>query len=474
MLWACVLLPSLALDTAHRSRAPSARPFALVTGRAQQRRLIAVDARARATGLEPGQRLTEAEAICRDLATAEHDPEQVRASLNLIAAWAYRYSAEVRLDPPRAVMLEAEHSLGLFGPWPHFEASLRGDLDALGFHHRIALAPTPRAARVLSGTRDVAVVVSESDLTRALAGIPVTRANLPEAAAEALTGMGIRTLGAVLALPRAALQRRFGKGLIEALDLLLGQRPDTLTAYQPPDRFDARIDFGCEINHHQGLLFPLRRMLGDLAAHLAARDGGVERFVIRCVHMDAAPSDLRIGLLSPERDAQALFDVAKLRLEQLRLPAPVLELEIHADRLPPFIPESVDLLDARTANTLPWPQLIERLRARLGEEAVYGLRADPDPRPECAWMRAVDPSPTSLTPPATWPRRPTWLLSRPILLRGPAPRVLAGPERLETGWWDGDEVRRDYYVLELADGQRAWAFCAPGEHGPFMLHGWFA
>jgi protein ImuB len=52
--------------------------------------------------------------------------------------------------------------------------------------------------------------------------------------------------------------------------------------------------------------------------------------------------------------------------------------------------------------------------------------------------------------------------------------VLAGPERIETGWWDGGDVQRDYYVLETAEGQRAWAFCAPGETGSFMLHGWFA
>jgi protein ImuB len=52
--------------------------------------------------------------------------------------------------------------------------------------------------------------------------------------------------------------------------------------------------------------------------------------------------------------------------------------------------------------------------------------------------------------------------------------VLAGPERLETGWWDGEDARRDYYILELATGQRAWAFCPVNEPGVWMLHGWFA
>ncbi|MGH8151922.1 MAG: Y-family DNA polymerase [Rhodanobacteraceae bacterium] len=471
MLWACVLLPSLALDTALRGRAPSDRPFALITGSTQQRRLVAVDAHARAAGLAPGQRLAEAEAVCRNLLTADYDPDRARASLSLIAAWTYRYSSEVLIDPPRAVILEVERSFGLFGAWPAIEARLRGGLDALGFRHRIALAPTPRAARVLARVRDGAAVAPCDDLPRALAPIPIARAGLPAEAAATLADMGIRTLGAVLALPRAALQRRFGKTLVEAIELLLGSRPDTLAAYRPPDRFDARIEFGFEVKHHQGLLFPLRRMLGDLAAYLAARDGGVQRFTIRFVHADAAPTDLAIGLLAPEREASALFEVTKLRLEQTRLPAPVLELEIHADALPPFVPEGADLLDTRAANALPWPQLVDRLRARLGEGAVYGLRADPDPRPERAWAHSGDSTPDESI---ALPTRPTWLLPRPIPLRGPTPKVLAGPERLETGWWDGGDVRRDYYVLELATGQRAWAFSPPGERGPFMLHGWFA
>lgn len=471
MLWACVLLPSLALDTALRGREPPDRPFALVAGTAQQRRLIAVDPHARGAGLAPGQRLAEAEAVCRNLLTAEHDPDDTRASLALTAAWAYGYGPQVLIDPPRAVILEVGRSFGLFGPWPQLETHLRADLVGLGFHHRIALAPTPRAARVLAGICDGATVLTTEDLPYALAPVPVTRAGLPPDAAGTLARMSIRTLGAVLALPRAALQRRFGKSLIEALDLLLGHKPDALAMYQPPDRFDVKFDFGYEVKHQQGLLFPLRRMLDDLAAYLAARDGGVQRFVIRCLHASKTPTDINIGLLAPERAASALFEVTKLRLEQTTLPAPVLELELHADALPPFMPESADLLDARAANVLPWPQLVERLRARLGEDAVYGLRADPDPRPERACVRDSNGEKSARLP---LPRRPTWLLPRPIPLRGHAPRILAGPERLETGWWDGGDLRRDYYVLELPTGQRAWAFCAPGERGPFMLHGWFA
>ena len=59
--------------------------------------------------------------------------------------------------------------------------------------------------------------------------------------------------------------------------------------------------------------------------------------------------------------------------------------------------------------------------------------------------------------------------------REAAPYVLAGPERIESGWWDGGDVRRDYYLVETSQGQRAWAFLPAGaSDGAWMLHGWFA
>lgn len=471
MSWACVLLPSLALDGALRHRPPVGQPFALVAGSAQQRRLVAVNQPARNAGLHPGQRLAEAEAVCRNLLTAEHDPRRLASDLALVAAWAYGYSSEVALAPPRAIVLEVGKSFHLFGAWPDLAARLRAELAALGFRQRIALAPNPCAARVLAGVQDAACVTTADALRCALASIPVARAGLPDDAAAALPGMGLRNLGQLLALPRAALQRRCGEALVVALDRLLGQRPHAFTPWRPADRFEGHVELAFEITNHATLLFPLKRLLGDLAAYVAARDGGVQRFVVRFGHEHAAPTDITFGLVSPQREAAALLDVVKLRLERTTLAKPVVALDVIAESLPPFVPAGRDLFDARPAHAVPWDQLRERLRARLGDDAVHGLAVDPDPRPERASLpdgKIADDAAPALPP------RPTWLLARPIPLRGPAPRVIAGPERLETGWWDGGDIRRDYYVLELANGQRAWGFTAPGERGPFMLHGWFA
>jgi protein ImuB len=153
----------------------------------------------------------------------------------------------------------------------------------------------------------------------------------------------------------------------------------------------------------------------------------------------------------------------------VRLPAATRALRLVADELPTFVPAGRDLFDTRPQQAVPWEQLRERLRARLGDDAVHGIGLQADHRPERATGEMM---PRELPP--QLPHRPGWLLHRPIPLRDSRFEILSGPERIESGWWDDGDARRDYYVIRTAHGQRAWAFCAPGERGPFLLHGWFA
>lgn len=477
MLWACILLPHLALDGVFRRR-PDTGPLVLVDGTDHTRCIAAANASAREAGLRIGQRLSAAQALLAQFEALPYDAAAVDRWHRFLAAVAYRYSAEVSLLP-HAIVLEVSYSMALFGPWPRFESLLRADFTALGFRHRIAAAPSAHAAYVLAGVSDGQAVLTRETLLRALGRIPLERSRLPAAAVEALPGMGIRSLGQLLKLPRDGLRRRFGAELLGALDRLTGDLPSGLDNYRPPDVFDLRIELQHEVENTAALVFPLRRMTADLAAYLAGRDGGVQRFVLRLEHREDAYSDVHVGLLAPEREAALLFEFARARLEQLQLPAPVLAVRLLARELPAFVPTGRDLFDTRPANALPIEQLRERLRARLGDGAVQHLGSTTDPRPERAQSVIAQP----LTRPArdaqadAWREpnpRPTWLLSRPIPLRDAVPHILAGPERLETGWWDGATVRRDYYVIRTSQGQHAWAFCAPGEQGGWMLQGWFA
>lgn len=475
MRWACIFLPQLALDGLLRHADDPLAPAALVHGPVQKRTLFAVNPAAREAGLRPGMTVAAAQALGVRYRACEHDPRESERLRQLLASWAYRYSSQVSLDLPHALVLEIGQSRRLFGEWPELERRLRDELTALGFRHRIVAAPNPHAARVLANVHD-SLGIDTHALPTALGQLPIERCGLPREISEAFTRMGLRRLRQVLELPRSSMVRRFPPSLLEHLDRLCGDSAPALAWYRPPESFKARIEFEYEVESSQSLLFPLRRLTSDLAAFLASHDGGVQRFSLWLEHERVADSEVVVGLLAPEREAAMLFELARGRIEQARVPAAVRGMRLVASELPPFVPAARDLFDTRPQQAVPWSQLRERLRARLGDAAVQGIGWRADHRPECIVAGADD------TLPATAPpgRRPGWLLKQPMPLHDRQLRVLAGPERIESGWWDGGDVRRDYYLVETSQGQQAWVFCIADEDAPsprvdaLMLQGWFA
>ena len=477
MLWACILLPQLAMDGVLRHRDDPDAPLALLSGPPHRQVLQAVNPAARALGLKPGQTLTAAQALVSHFATAPYDRAAIERWHRFLAAWAYRYSAQVSLHYPRCLLLEVRSGLRLFGPWSTLQDKLREELTQLGFQHRITAAPNPAAARVLANVHDGLAVTDPHELHERLAPVPVERLGLSREIATALNRMGVRQLRQLLALPRDSVARRFPAELLVHLDTLFERRPLALDFYRPPDEFDERIELNFEVASHQALLFPLRHLITDLTACLSGRDSGVQRFMLHLEHRQPtdgrlAATQMPVGLLTPERDPAVLFELTRARLERVELKAPVTALRLVARELPTFIPQGPQLLDEQREGSLPWDQLHERLRARLGDGAVQGLSAAADHRPEHAWQTRASPRPASL--PASG-LRPGWLLLEPQSLRPKQVRIVAGPERIESGWWDGGDIRRDYYVVETRSGQRGWAFRPVGA-GPdtLLLQGWFA
>jgi protein ImuB len=147
--------------------------------------------------------------------------------------------------------------------------------------------------------------------------------------------------------------------------------------------------------------------------------------------------------------------------------------------------------------------LAERLSARIGDEAVHGVMTVAEHRPQYAWQRrnAFDAVPHCANMPGyeshahtpQWLadiqrtnslvlRRPLWMLQTPEQLemvqgvpcyRGRL-KILDGPERLETGWWDDNSIARDYFVASNPRGVHLWIYRDRGkENGSWYLHGMF-
>ena len=469
MQWAAIVLPDLALDAIRRTGANPDAPLALIEGPPQRRVIQACTVAASKAGVRPGQALAAARALLPTLIALDDDIARTDTLRDLLVAWAYRYSGEVALLAPDVLVLEVGGSLTLFGPWPSFEQRLRADLSALGITHRMALAPLPRAAVVFAEHHDGFAVTGANPMRQALRHVPLVHARLPDGT-EWFATLGLHRLGDVFALPRAGIARRCGAAFIEYLDRLQGNAPDPLPRYRPPDQFEAKVEFDAPLRSMEGLLFPLRRLINDLCVFLAARDGGVDAIEVVFAHDECAPTTITLRTPAPERDAAQWLGLVRLRMEHLSLPAPVAGVGVIARALPPFVPVIGGLFDLGVTAALTWPQLVARLQARMGDGALKTFFPTADHRPEKAWTTNATAAVLLDTGP-----RPLWLLPRPMPLRDRAPQIESGPERIESGWWEGSEARRDYYVLETSLGQYAWAFRPPGvTEGPWLLHGWFA
>lgn len=489
MYWLAVHLPLLPLDLLRRRGFDARQPLAVTDGEGPRPRIVMANAAAMQRGVRPGLALPAARALAPELEAQPRDRNEETAAVQRVAACAYGFSSMVSLDGHSA-WLEIGASLRLFGSVHAMRKNFMKEIQDIDIHCLMASAPTPSAAGLLARC-GVDADVGESELQRILGRLPLERTPLPTDTLEALRGAGLRSVGDLARLPRAGLTRRYSRAVTDWLDRLFGHVAEPLPAWRPPARFDSRIELPSEVESSETLRFPLRRLAGELVAFLAGRDGGVERFEMLFEHHDHV-TRVPIGLLTPTRDVAALIEMAEGRLARLTLPAPVRAIALQATDLPPLLPEARDLFGTRSAPSLPLPRLIERLCAKLGEDAVCGVEALADHRPERAWRAAAN-SPQSAKDTKiakkeasslaffadnfsfsaanqSSPERPLWLLERPEPVRPGSFQVLSGPERIESGWWDDGDLRRDYYVARDAAGRRCWLF---RDRGGWFLHGLF-
>src|SRR5688572_7907820 len=384
---------------------------------------------------------------------AIHFPSLPPSALAPIAAWACQFTPKVSLEPPQELLLEVQGSLRLFNGFDGLEKRLTVGLGELGYGFSLATAATARAALWRARGEGAALETLP---------VEVTRFDV-----EFLRSIGIATLGELLSLPRPGLGQRCGARVLEELDWALGAAPEPRAFFTPPPRFEAKLELPAEVEHAEGLVFGAQRLLAQLAGLLAARHEGVRGF--RLFLEGEQCTLVEVGLASVTRDAERLAHVLRERLSRLVLIEPVKEIRLEAGDFSPLPGTSVGMFGDPAGEAEDWARLVERLRARLGHAAVYGLAVEPDHRPEYAWRRIEPGEWDPREAPAPGPR-PLWLLEPRKLQEGEfAP--LVGPERIESGWWDGDDARRDYFIARLPNESLAWVYREAGE---WYLHGLFA
>lgn len=475
--WAALCLPRLPLESFLRASS-TAEPWAV----AENRHVVDCNATAFAQGVRPRMARAAAAALAPCLRFHERDAAAERFALEGVAAWAGRFTPNVALAGGGAgaggLLLEVSGSLKLFGSATHIACGLAHGAGEMGYTACPASAPTAHGAWLLARGGSPSSCLSLGDLERRLQPLPVEVLDCDARTLATLEGVGVRTIGEVLALPRAGLARRFGRELREALDRALGTLADPREFFMPPERFYAGLELPAEVRESEALLFALRRLLVQLGGFLAARDGGVQRLRIELFHKETR-TDVEIGLVRPGRDTGHFAMLVREKLSGLALKQPVRRIALAADDILSIAHENLDLLDDTLKRRGDWQGLIERLRARLGNRAVTGIAMDAGHRPETAW-RVTEPGESGAT--LEFGTRPLWLLQQPKRLEevGSAPHcdgplaLLAGPERIESGWWDGRDAARDYFVARARTESLLWIYRERGiKQGHWYLHGIF-
>jgi protein ImuB len=243
-----------------------------------------------------------------------------------------------------------------------------------------------------------------------------------------------------------------------------------------PERFDEQHELPVETAVLSGVQPVLERLLANLGVFLRVRAAGVAGLRLDLLHRHRAPTRIRIGLVRPAGDAAHLSGLVAERLARERLPAPVIALRLRTGVLLPLALRDARLFErGQSADPEATARLLDRLRARLGQDAVFGVCPVPEHRPERAW-RIAEPGGTTPLPgqwPVTRPERPLWMLVEPQPFDGWEGTLVTGPERIETGWWDGHDIRRDYYVALTRSGVRLWLFRERPPGRGWFLHGVF-
>ncbi|HUO79195.1 MAG TPA: DNA polymerase Y family protein [Steroidobacteraceae bacterium] len=484
-LWLAVRLPLLPLVALPRG---AGGPWAVVADAGAVRLVVAANAAAARFGVAAGQKPNAARALAPGLGLAERDPPREARHLELLARWATSLTPVVSLEPPDGLLLEVQGSLRLFGGIDALMRHAAAGLDARRETFALAAAPTPRAAAWFARAAHGTVVESAATLAGALGRLPLAVTGWPARTLEDCARLGLATLGELRRLPRDGLARRFEPALLGALDEAFGLAPAPRRRHVAPERFEERLEPAAELESVAALEPWCGRLLERLGEFLKVRDAGVAALAFTLVHRDRRPSCVRLGRALPAADAAEWRGLLSERLGQLRLPAPVRALVLRSGVAVPVAGASGTLPGLGSgAAAAQAGLLLDRLRARLGETAVSGVRLVPEHRPEAAFRR-VRPEPAAARAAAgaaALPAapRPLWLLAapEPLALESGLPcragtlALESGPERIESGWWDGVPVARDYYVARTAQGVRLWIFRSREACGPrrWFLHGVF-
>jgi len=522
-----VWLPMWPIERLERRKpgsVPKAEPFALVEKGAHGLRITAVNSAAAKAGVAVGAALPDVRAALPTLIVRPSEAVNDAEALLVLARWLGCYGPATNIDGPDGAWIDVTGVPHLFGGETQLCADLAARFARLGITARIGMAGTLGAAHALarfgvgSSKRPWAIAAS-GDAKTALHDLPVSSLRLAPEAVRLLTRLGLKRIGQLYGIPRAALAARFraamrkdGRATADAaaaelllrLDQALGVMREPRPPLLPPPLALSRFAFSEPLLTAEGVEQALERLADDLMEKLAEQGLGARRFRLALYRTDGTVAEAIVGTSRPCRNPIHVRRLMIERLAGLDAGFGIDVVTLEAAHLASVEDAQIGLEAAGTAGGDDIAALVDRLVNHLGSARVRSWSAQASHIPERAeiWRPTMDvhlETTQEQMPPTTrdgvmlkeaahgailrhLPRRPQVLLAPPepiaviaevpegapqqFIWRRVSRRIVRseGPERIAPEWWrhigsaGSSPGTRDYYRLEDVTGARYWVF----------------
>jgi error-prone DNA polymerase len=432
-------------------------------------------------GIREGMTLAQGRALFPKLEVVFQHDEAEAAALESLAAFAYRFTPDVRLWRPNVLLLDITGCERLHGSEEALMSKLAEGFSHLHYSTHMATADNATAALTLAMANRAALTLPGHG-DEVFTDLPMAALRLSDRSERELYDLGINRIGQLLALPTSTLPHRFGADVTERLRQLRGELYEDFEAWKPVSFIRERLDFTGPTNQYSALLFVLRQAATFMAERLAAASSGARRLEARFVCSDGADLEFALDTARPTADARGIAALMTSRFERLDTGERWFEaFELVVPSHEPLQLQQRDLFepDGGVASS-DFLRLLDELTGRLGKQAVARAVLTDHPHPRLGYRYVPFQSKEAGSEKPPIPGRPPriergdyvaiacelkqlpawWELAEDRdgpQLRGQSLVVISGPERLTHG------EPTDYFTVETPDGARLWVSFVAGQ-----------
>lgn len=466
-LWIFIHFPQLQLDLLERSN-DTASETAVININSNQ--ICQLNQQAKQAGVKKGMGLASASLMHPQLCLKEYDANIEEQYLTQLANQLYIITSDIVIHAPQSIVLRVQNMLHLYGGLDQYWRVIQQCLNKNRLNYNYASAYSFQAAKLLALNKVKLITDDESTLAKVLNSCSLQYSGIDNKDLAKLERVGIRHYVDLLNIPTADLANRISKFSMSLVNQLLGKQGARVSFYHPPEQYKNALELLYDIANSDKLLPVIEKMLDDLSSYLYLRNARTLSIKVHYKQREHPELIHTYNSIRPIYQSGDWLDIISLKLESTKFSSHVYALALYCDKYEVVCSNNEDMFTNKQSH-IAGLNLLARLQSKLGEQALSQPYFCNDFRPEQANaqlnINALSQSPIENTFKYD---RPGFLLKEPCMLDTKV-KIIKGPERIYTGWWDDNKVCRDYYIAQSEDGQQLWVYKTYQKQ--WFIHGYF-